>query len=39
MDPFISSKEKTSLNSIYILGRMFFLSFFVSKNKEELKFP
>lgn len=39
MDLLISSKENTSFNSIYILGRMFFFSFFVSKNKTELKFP
>lgn len=38
MDPFISSKENTSLNPLYILGRMLFFSFFVSKNKGELNF-
>ena len=39
MDPSVSSKENTSLNSNYILGRMFSVSFLVSKNKGEFKFP
>jgi len=36
MDPSISSKENTSLNSNYGLGRMFSFSFLVSKNKGEI---
>lgn len=39
MNPSISSKENTSLNSNYSLGRMFSFSFLVLKNKGEFKFP